>query len=204
MLIDLGSARACDTLVLVGSNLSASASAALHGGSSPNPANKVADIVAGNRQVAYALFSEASNRYWAVRLDDSATTQGSVGYLILGKAASLETTAGPIQRQRRKTFRRIRNEFGLDLTGAKIFDGSEVSLEWNGLDAASADSIDSFLDSLDLTTNAALLLPEGRQTIEPMFARLQREQERIQETGGHYRINGARFITDDLGRIIGA
>ena len=204
ILIDLGSSKAVDTVVLVGSNLSAAATADVRSGSSADPSTKRADIEPGARGVSFALFAERSDRYWAIRLPDSGTTYAQVGYILLGKAGSFESPQWGATSRRIKTFRKVKNEFGLDLTGAKTYDGTEYRPAWYGLSVAEADEIEAFLDSLDLTTNPALLLPLGRNTMDPLFARLQETQERTNHEGGHQAIDGCVFLTDDLGRSIDA
>ena len=203
ILIDLGSAKSCDTMVLVGSNLSSSHASTLRGGNSPNPTGPVnVAIQRGERGVSYAFFPASSRRYWGLRFTDTGTTFTQVGFLILGSAASIQPVAWGEQAKRVKRFRRVENEFGLDLTGAKTYDGTEFSCNWPGLSLSESNAIEQFLDSLNLTTNPALILPDGRNTTDPLYGRLQQNQERTKETGGYYSIGNVQFITDDLGRTI--
>ena len=83
-----------------------------------------------------------------------------------------------------------------------MYDGTSLECDWPGLSDKQADDIEGFLDSLDLTTHAAMLLPEGRETIDPLYARLQDPQSRTLEQGGIWSIGGVAFRTDDLGRTL--
>ena len=203
ILIDLGTAQTCDTLVLVGSNLSDSHASTLRGGNSANPTGPVnVPIERGERGVSYAFFTPSSRRYWGVRFTDSGTSYTQIGFILLGSAASINPVAWGEQSKRIKRFRRVENEFGLDLTGAKTYDGTEFTCEWPGLSLDESNEVERFLDSLNLTTNPALILPDGRNTTDPLYGRLQQNQERTKETGGYYSIGNVQFITDDLGRTI--
>ena len=205
--IDLGAAAGADLVALVGHNLTADATILLgYGATAAEAATPQAGVTlaVGPRRVAHLLLAAAETyRHWSLTISDAGNPAGllSFGYLVMGRTTELAGISHGWQRQRVKAVRINRNELGVPIEGAAISDGTRLVCSFSGLSRSEADSIDAFLDGLDVGRVPALVLSEGADTSEPLFARLEVPHTRIKEAG-HEAIEDVTFLTDHLGQSI--
>ncbi len=205
--IDLGAAAEADLVALVGHNLTADATIQPGCGATAAAAatpQAGVSLAVGLRRVAHLLLAAPeTHRYWSLAISDAGNPAGylSFGYLVIGTTTELAGISHGWERQRVKSVRINRNELGVPIEGAAISDGTRLVCSFSGLSRQEADSIDAFLDGLDVGRVPALVLSEGADTSEPLFARLEVPHTRIREAGFEA-VEGVTFLTDHLGQSI--
>ena len=205
IIIDFGSAQTMDIFALVNHNLQSGATITVKGGNSSDPGSVITTITWREGLAWDILGSSVSHRYWSLTLDDAGNPDNHlrVGYFIMGLKTDLVVNQfHEWSKERVKRVRQVENELGAPMVGAKIYEGTRITMSFLGLTDSERDTIDTFLDSLDIKIDPILLVPEATEA-DAFFSRLEAEYT-IEQSEGVAHIRGVPFITDSLGTVITA
>ena len=210
VLVDLGAGpHSIDFAAVVAHNLSPEGSIQLRRGSTSNPGSaNEADMEFSfyDHRLAFSFFSTAvTDRYWSFTLakgTGEADYRLGVGYLLMGSVTELPMQfSSPYSVHRIVRQRHMESDGGHPIVGETIYDRYRLQFSFENMDRDDADDTEKFLRGLDWRRYPVLIAPEGPDSDEVYFARLQETQSREFETSREH-VRNLRFLTDPFGREI--
>ena len=199
---DFAAAQAIDTVAVVAHNLSAAGTIQLRSGNGNTNRGNLKRNRYESRVSFLYLNNSVSSTHFRLRFNDSNIDFAQVGYVLMGVSTELPYQwENPKKIERIKRQRFIESELGDPIIGDTVFDSARITLEFNNLVEDEADTVESFLNGLDLQRFPVLLSPEGTDSPEVFFCRLTRPQTRITDTATEH--IETEWLTDPIGRDVG-
>ena len=210
VLVDLGAGtHSIDFAAVVAHNLSPEGSIQLRRGSTSNPGSaNEADMEFSfyTHRLAFYFFSTSvADRYWSLTLAKGTGETDyklGAGYLLMGSVTELPMQfSSPYRVQRIMRQRYVETESGEPIVGEILYDRYELQVSFENMDTDEAKATERFLRDLDWRRYPVLIAPEGPDSEEVYFARLQETQSREFETSQEH-VRNLSFLTDPFGREI--
>ena len=210
VLVDLGAGtHSIDFAAVVAHNLSPEGSIQLRRGPTSNPSGRYEvdmEFSFYNHRLAFYFFSTSvADRYWSFTLAKGTGETDyklGAGYLLMGSATELPMQfSSPYRVQRIMRQRYVETESGEPIVGEILYDRYGLQVSFENMDTDEAEATERFLRDLDWRRYPVLIAPEGPDSEEVYFARLQEPQSREFETSQEH-VRNLRFLTDPFGREI--